>query len=55
MVKQTKFKGKKTYTCESCGFHYLEKETARKCENFCSTNNMCSPEITKTSIERAKA
>jgi len=52
MVKEINFRGKKTYVCERCGFHYLDKETVQKCENFCSTHNMCSTEITKNSIER---
>jgi len=52
MVKETEFKGKKAYVCESCGFHYLDKEKAEQCENYCSTHNQCSTEITKNSVER---
>ena len=52
MVKEVKFEGKKTYICEECGFHYLDRETAERCQNWCSIHNQCSTEITKSSVER---
>ena len=54
-VKEILFNRKKSFVCESCGFHYLDKEIAERCEIFCSTHNSCSPEITKNSIERTKS
>lgn len=52
MVKEEHFKGKSTFKCEVCGFHYENKEDAEACEKFCTEHKTCSLEITKKSIER---
>jgi len=42
---------KKYYQCESCGFFYVDKEIAQKCEDFCEKYKSCSIEITKHAIQ----
>jgi len=50
MVKTLKKDEKTIFICEVCGFGYEDKDTASECEEYCSTNNMCSIEITKKAI-----
>ena len=38
------------YLCEVCGLGYRDKETAARCEAFCTEHNACSLEITKNAI-----
>lgn len=45
---------KDLYQCEACGFHYYDKETAEKCEAWCSANNSCNLDIIKDAIESKK-
>ena len=42
---------KKLYQCEECGFHYVEKEQAEKCEAWCKEHNSCNLEITAKAEE----
>lgn len=39
------------YQCIECGLHYEDKETAKKCEAWCSQNKSCNLEIIKNSTE----
>ena len=34
------------YQCEECGFHYVAKEWAEKCEAWCREHKSCNIEIT---------
>ncbi len=52
MVKESISDGKKVFFCEKCGFGYADKNTARKCENWCAIHGTCSMEITKHAIVR---
>lgn len=45
---------KEIYVCEECNFAYNEKETAKKCQEFCEKHHACSIEITKNSIGELK-
>ena len=51
MVKRIKRNNKLLYQCEECGFLYLGKEWALKCERWCKENHSCSLEITKHTIK----
>lgn len=50
MVKKLDIDGKKIFICEFCEFGYLDEETARKCENYCSRHFSCSLEITRKAV-----
>jgi len=39
------------YKCNECGFHYLNKRIAEKCEQWCKKNKSCNLEITKEAVE----
>lgn len=36
-----------SFQCKVCGYNYTDKKWAEKCEQWCSTHNSCSNEITK--------
>jgi hypothetical protein len=40
-----------TYQCPACGLHYIDKNKAEECEEFCRANNACSLDITRFSVE----
>ena len=42
------------YQCEECGFHYLGREWAEKCEAWCKERHSCNLEITKHAEENIK-
>lgn len=44
-------KKEKLYQCEACGFHYVEKEQAEKCEAWCKEHHSCNLEITAQAEE----
>jgi len=50
MVKKIKKNGKEIFICEVCRLGYENKENAEACQNFCSTHNACSLEITSKAI-----
>jgi len=50
MVEKTLADGAKIYKCEMCGFGYKDKDTAQKCQNWCSTHKSCNLQITKNAI-----
>lgn len=39
------------FQCESCGLKYRDKETAEKCEAFCTEHNACSLEIIRQAVK----
>lgn len=50
MVKETLFKNKKAYMCKECGWIYLKKEIAEKCEQYCKKYKACNLEFKKHAI-----
>lgn len=46
MVRRIEAEGKTIYICEACGLGYDDEETAKACQEYCSTHNACSLEIT---------
>jgi len=51
MVREINKSGKKYFECEECSFIYKDKNTAKKCEDYCKKNHACSTEITKHAIK----
>jgi hypothetical protein len=52
MIKVIADEGKTTqYQCEECGFHYEDKEWAKKCEVWCKDHKSCNLEITSHAVE----
>ncbi|MCH7940475.1 MAG: hypothetical protein IH842_00660 [Thaumarchaeota archaeon] len=51
MVEEIKKEGKKYNICEECGFAYMDKETAQKCEDWCNKHHSCNLEITKSAVQ----
>lgn len=51
MVRTISRDDKNLYQCQACGFHYVSKETAEKCEAWCKRTNSCNLEIIKNAIE----
>ncbi|QQG39413.1 MAG: hypothetical protein HYS81_03435 [Candidatus Aenigmatarchaeota archaeon] len=47
MVKTVKRGGKTYNVCEACDYGYLDEETARACEAWCTKHKSCNLEITK--------
>ncbi len=52
MVAQETYKGKKIFVCNSCGFGYALRETAKACEVHCTTKRSCSLEIIKHAVRK---
>jgi len=52
MVSEIERRGRKIYLCELCGFGYADQSTASECQEWCSTHESCSLEITKKAIYR---
>ena len=50
MVKIIQQQNKELYQCEECGFQYVEKEWAEKCEAWCLEHKSCNIEITAHAI-----
>lgn len=42
---------KKYYKCEECGLIYLDRETAEKCQAWCSEHKSCNLEIIKHAVK----
>jgi len=51
MVKEIEKNNKKYFQCESCGFHYEDKEMSEKCQAWCDEHHSCSMEITKHAVQ----
>lgn len=43
------------YKCPVCGLHYVDKQVALRCEDYCNKNQGCSLDITLLSEERSRA
>ena len=43
------------FFCSICGLHYLSKELADKCHDWCSNHNSCNLSIARQSLEAKKA
>jgi len=41
----------KTYKCEECGMHYLEKAIASKCQKWCKKYKSCNIEYIKLAVD----
>jgi len=41
---------KTVYLCDVCSLGYLDKEMAKKCEEWCRKTGTCSIEITKKAV-----
>ncbi|MFQ6085953.1 MAG: hypothetical protein ACE5OY_06800 [Candidatus Bathyarchaeia archaeon] len=50
MVRKSKVNDETAYFCEECGFGYADRDTAMKCEEWCSTHKSCSIEITRRAL-----
>jgi len=42
---------KELHPCPECGMHYLEKEIAKKCEDWCKKYKSCNVELIKLAVE----
>lgn len=51
MVKIVKGKDIKLYQCEECGFKYKKRETAERCQVWCSEHKSCNLDIVKYAIQ----
>ncbi|MEK6950150.1 MAG: hypothetical protein AABX13_00300 [Nanoarchaeota archaeon] len=54
MVETKKIKSKNYYFCDDCGFAYLERKWADKCQNWCQKFHACNIEITKHAVEKIR-
>jgi len=50
MVTRVKLDEKIIYVCEICGLGYEDEETAKACQEYCSTHDACSLEITSKAV-----
>jgi hypothetical protein len=50
MVKEEKINDKKYFMCEACDMHYLKKDLAKECEDFCNKHHACNTEIIKHAV-----
>jgi hypothetical protein len=42
----------KVYYCSVCGYGYATEKLAKECEEYCTTNNSCSLQITARAIRK---
>lgn len=42
----------KVYYCRVCGYGYTNEALSRECEEYCSTHNSCSLQITFKAIRK---
>ena len=47
--------GKEVYQCEECGLKYSNKETAGKCQTWCSENKSCNLDVIKYAVKDAES
>ena len=47
-------KNKKLFQCPECGFHYIDKAMAEKCEAWCREHKSCNLEITARAEENGQ-
>ncbi len=51
MVKIIQKSDKTLYQCEECGLKYADKETAEKCQAWCSEHKSCNLDIIKNAVK----
>ena len=51
MVKEIKKGNKNYYMCEECGFYYIDKSMAKKCQRWCKEHKSCNLEITSHAVK----
>lgn len=51
ILKKNKNKNKKVFQCEECKFLYKNKETAEKCQDWCSKHKSCNLKIIKYAVK----
>jgi len=51
MVEVIKQNDKELFQCEECGFHYVTRDWAGKCEAWCGEHKSCNIEITANAEE----
>ena len=42
----------KVYYCSVCGYGYASESLAKECEEYCTTHNSCSLQITARAIRK---
>jgi hypothetical protein len=42
----------KVYYCSVCGYGYANEALAKECEEYCTTHNSCSLQITAKAIRK---
>ncbi len=52
LVKQLTVEDRTVYQCELCDMGYSDLETAERCEEYCSTHEACSLDITRHAIHK---
>jgi hypothetical protein len=55
MVTEYRVGSKTVFLCEECGFGYADRETAKKCEDWCRKTRSCSLEITEKAVYHPNA
>lgn len=45
----------KSFKCEICGLHYSNMEDAEMCQDWCSSHNSCSLEVSSRSLEAERS
>jgi hypothetical protein len=50
LVKQLKLDSTVVHVRESCDLGYEDRETAERCEDFCTRTGTCSVEITRKAV-----
>ena len=43
---------KELYQCDECGFKYIDKTTALKCEEWCKEHHSCNLEIIEHAVRK---
>ncbi len=54
MIKKIIASDKNYYQCKECGFQYVEKKLADKCEAWCKKSHSCNIEITAHAVKKGK-
>ncbi len=44
-----------TYKCKVCKLEYSNQETAKACQEWCSTHNSCNYQIAKLAVNKDQA
>lgn len=50
MVSEREHGGGKIFICDLCGYGYGDRETATRCEGWCTAYKSCNIEITKDAV-----